>query len=129
MDRKENVGRDDKATIRLTADRGDCMLDPGDVMHPRRTHFNADRWRLNFGRAEKTQSTTGGRRRVEHDGDSRETRRDLLEQLNPLSTQRGQYTAEPSDVPAGVRQAVDEAVTDGIRHLYEHNRNGASLAH
>src|ERR1700738_2345611 len=68
-----------------------------------------------------------GRRWIEHDGDTRDSGCDLLEKLEPLSSQRWLKIAEPSDVTAGLRQAADEA--QWVGHSYKHNRNGAGLIH
>src|SRR5215831_8505341 len=60
--------------------------------------------------------------RVEDDGDPRDARRGLPEQLEPFSYDRRVVGAEPRDVAAGSREALNEALPDGIRHDDEHDR-------
>src|SRR5207245_2596978 len=65
--------------------------------------------------------------RVEDDGDPRDTRPDLLEQLQPFSHQRWVISAEPRDVAAWPREALNKALADGIAHAREDDRYRAHL--
>jgi hypothetical protein len=61
---------------------------------------------------------------VEHGGDPRNARRDLLEQLQPLAAHRGFQIEETGDVAARPGQARDEAVADRIRNRRHNDGNG-----
>jgi hypothetical protein len=54
--------------------------------------------------------------------DPRKLRRDLLEQLQPFSQHRRVVGAEPRDVAAGSREALNKAQPDAIDHEYEDDR-------
>jgi hypothetical protein len=60
--------------------------------------------------------------RVEDDGDARDTRRDLLEQLQPFSHQSWVIGAEPRDVAAGPCKTVNKTLADGIAYTCEDDR-------
>ena len=57
----------------------------------------------------------------------RDARRNLLEQLQPLGTQRALEIDKSGDVAARPRQTFDEAATDRIGHHHEDDGNGARL--
>src|SRR5262245_21604025 len=125
MHRKENVRHANQATVRLTGDRGNHTLDVRDVVDVRGVHLHPHRWRGSLGETQEIQSASKrGRRRVEHDSDTRESGRDLLEHLKPLTRYWGLENAEPGNVAAGLRGAVDQAVAERIGYSYEYNRNG-----
>src|SRR5215472_4364523 len=60
--------------------------------------------------------------RVEDDGNPRDLRCDLLEQLKPFSHHGRVQSTKPGDVATRPRDAPNQAHTDGIEHKYENNR-------
>src|SRR6266481_7782039 len=60
--------------------------------------------------------------RVKDDGDPRDPRRNLLEQLQPFRIQRRIRRAEPGYVAAGPCEALNKALPDGIAHAHEDDR-------
>src|SRR5262249_26590816 len=86
MDHKENVRQIDQTTVWLTCDSGNDTLDLRNVMNAGRAHLHRERWRSSLHQTQEIRSATGGRHRVKHDGDTRDTGRDLLEELQPLSS-------------------------------------------
>jgi hypothetical protein len=52
----------------------------------------------------------------------------LLEQLQPFSTDRAFEVGEARDVPPWSREALHEPRFDGLDDIHEHDRNGAGLA-
>ena len=65
--------------------------------------------------------------RIEQEGDPVDARRNLLEQLQPLSGHRLLHCDETGDVAAWARNARDEAAPDRIGDLNENNRDAARL--
>ena len=67
----------------------------------------------------------GGPRRVANDRHSGDAWRDFFEQLQPFPAEAIFDYGEPGRIATGARQACDEAGTDRINNLHEHNRYGA----
>src|SRR6185436_20386186 len=63
--------------------------------------------------------------RVANDRRSGDAWRDFFEQLQPFPAEAVFDYAEPGRIATGTRQACDEAGTDRINNLHEHNRYGA----
>src|SRR6516164_8675014 len=60
--------------------------------------------------------------RVEDNGYPRDTGRDVLQQLEPFTDDRGTDAAKPCDVAAGPGEALNHAQPDGILHEHKHDR-------
>ena len=69
-----------------------------------------------------------GRRRVEQEHYPDGARRDLHEQLEPLTRHRERVGGEPSGVTAGAWNARDEPTSYGIGDLHEDDGDRARLA-
>ena len=122
----KTVRQTDQAASRLARLGGDGFLDRRVVVHRSKRHRHPEG---RGGGLDRAVEQWGVRRgvRVEDDGDPRDTRRDLLEQLEPFSHQRRVVGAEPRDVAAGSREALNKAQPDGIGHEYENDRYRARL--
>jgi hypothetical protein len=70
-------------------------------------------------------ANTAGHGWIANDRHAGDAWRYILEQLKPFRAQGELECGKSSDVAAGLRQARDEASTDGITHVYEYNRDGA----
>ena len=64
--------------------------------------------------------------RFTNNRDSRDRRRELLEDFQPLRNSRVFEWCKSGSVATGTRQAFYEARTNRIRHIHEHNGDGAS---
>ena len=111
----KRVRQNDQAAARLARLSGDGFLDPRVVVHRSKRHRDPERQGGGFDLAVEQWGERRGVR-VEDDGDPRDTRRDLFEQLQPFSHQRRVIGAEPRDVAAGPREALNKALPDGIAH-------------
>src|SRR6266851_10225824 len=116
----------DQAASRLARLNGDGFLDRRVVTHRSKRHRHSEGRR---GGLDRTVVQWGERRgvRVEDDRDPRDTRRGLLEQLEPFPRQLRVVGAEPGDVAAGSREALNKAQLNGIDHVYENDRYRARL--
>ena len=87
-------------------------------LHPERRRHGLDDTEL---------ADSGGYDGIPKDRRSRHAGRDLLEQFQPFAAQAIFEREETGGVAARPRQAVDEAGTDRIADVREHDRHGAAL--
>ena len=123
MSEHRRARRHDQTAIPGALEGRDGSLDLGRVAHVDRAQLNAERRRRGLDRTELT--GPGGYGGIAKNGHSLHARRDLLEQLQPLSTHAVFIRGETRDVAARSRQAVDEAGADRIGGSHEHHRHGA----
>src|SRR6516225_2113717 len=116
----ETVRQTDHAASRLARQGGDSFFDPRVVVNRSKRHGHPER---RAGGLDRAAEECDRRRsiRVENDGDPGDTRRDLLQQFEPFSHQRRVKGAEPGDIAAGSREALNKALSDGIGHPYEND--------
>ncbi len=126
MDGREGLGHHDQATVRLVCLCGNDGLELGTVAHRGCDRFQCEGPSGGF---EGVQEIFGKWRgcRVEQERDPVDARRNLLEQLHPLSDHRVFHMDETGDVAARPRQARDEAAADRIDSGRENNRDDACL--
>src|SRR6516225_3331703 len=122
----ETVRQADQAAAWLARLGGDGFFDPRIIVHQSKRDGHPER---RGGGLDRAAEECDRRRsiRVENDGDPGDTRRDLLEQFEPFSHQRRVKGAEPGDVAAGSREALNKALSDGIGHPYENDWDCARL--
>ena len=122
----KSVRQNDQTAARLARLGGDGFFNRRVVVHRSKRHCHPEG---RGGGLDRAVEQWGVRRgvRVEDDGDPRDTWRDLLEQLEPFSHHRRVNGAEPGDVAAGPREALNKAQPDGIAHEYENDRYRARL--
>src|SRR5262249_51862083 len=77
MSYQKDVRQIDEAAVRVTGDCYNCTLNLRNVTHAGGLHLYADRWGSSLGEMQEVRSATGGRRRIEHEGDTREAGHDL----------------------------------------------------
>ena len=117
------AGQYDESAVRLACQYGEGPLDIGVSMNGEGRQFHAERWRA---RLDLAPEEVGGRiRRIVDDADSRDARRDLLEQFQLFCRDRQLEQCEPCDIAAGPGQTHNETPADWIGDLREHDRYGA----
>src|SRR5262245_19697419 len=75
----------------------------------------------------KQRPPTTGHLGLQQEGNEREFRGNVLEQLHPLAGHRGFEIGESGDVTAGTREARDKALADGVGYRHEYDWNVAGL--
>src|SRR5262245_45051240 len=107
MDVREGIWHHDKATIRLTGQRSNDGFEFGCVANRGRDRLYSEGRRSGF---EGVQEIFGISccYRIEQEGDSGDTRRNLLEQFQPFAGHRRLDTCEAGDVAAWSRKAGAE---------------------
>src|SRR3974377_372478 len=115
MKKGKPVGKQNPPPSRLARLYGEVVLDRVVVVHRGERNRDPKRWGSIFDRAfEKFGVRLSVR--VEDNGYPRDAGRDVLQQLEPFPDDRGTDAAEPGDVSAGPREALNHAQPDGILH-------------
>ena len=124
MDVREAIRYHDQATIRLACLCGNDRFELGHVANRGCDRLHCEGRSGSF---DGVQEILGIWRhcRVEQHRGSGNARRNLLEQLQPLASQRANHSLEAGDVAARPRQARDEAAADRIGNRRENDWNGA----
>ena len=124
MDRRPGTTEHNQAAVRPLRERGEGTLDLGGIAHVDGTHVHAEgrRQRLNYAEHARTNRDVG----LTKDRSPRHTRRDLLEQLQPLSTDGVFEHGKAGGVAARPFQAFDVTGSHRVGHTCEHDRDGAA---
>src|SRR5262245_7807248 len=127
MDRRQPARGYDQSAVWRARKYRDGLLDLLGDANVDWAYVYPDRWRggLNDGELADPGRQIGiaKHRRPRHIG------RDLLEQLQPFRAQLVFELHEAGCVAAGPRQAVDEATTDRVGDIHEHDRHGGRRLH
>src|SRR5438874_2349978 len=128
MRHHEGVWQSDQAASRLARLSSDGIFDRRVIAHrSKRDRYPKRRGGGLYRATEQGDIWPGGGVRVEDDGNPRDSRRDLLEQLQPFFENRRIVGAEPGDVAAGSREVLNNAQSNRIGHQNENDRYRASL--
>src|SRR6516225_6983197 len=115
----------DQTAVRLERECIDSGLDLGGVVHRGTEHIYPKRWSRGLGLGKVYPGRCRGLWIV-HEDDASDVRRDLLEQFQSLHSDYSLSKCEAGDVAARPRQTADEAHSNRIADLREHDGNGAS---
>src|SRR5262245_48415405 len=123
MDRSPGAAKHEQAAIRALRERRDGAFDLTGVAYVNGAQVHADRWRQRLDGAEL--AGTGRHRGIAQHRYSSDARRDLLEKLEPLSTDGIFVDGKAGGVSARPRLAVDVAARNRVTDTREDDRDGA----
>src|SRR5215469_2644560 len=127
MSCREDVRQQNCTSTGLACESCKRRLDLVTVMNQRHYSLHFKSRNSGVDCMQKIRPTTGRCLRIEQEGNAREVRGNLRQQLHPLSGHRGLEIGESGDVTAGMREAHDETLSDGVRYRHEYDWNAAGL--
>ncbi len=119
MDECQRAPHDHQTAVRAARESRNRALDLTGIAHIDRGQFNTERWGHGLDRAELANSRGYGG--ITYDGDSRQFRHHLFEQLQPFRANAVFEIDKAGRVAARPCQAIDETGADWIRDIHEHD--------
>ena len=115
---------DNSAVLRLR-EGSEPALNPGGVADVYRDRLHPERWRNSLHRPQMADAAR--HRRVAQDAYPLQSRRNLLERLEPFHAHLEVILYKPGDVAARARKAFHEPTVDRVHDLRKHDRDRTRL--